>query len=121
MNTIENNEIIASFMGIHKSKIEFKGIILNFENSKYNTYQKDWNMLMPVIEKIEMLPCDKTTDQFYLRVEYDNREDFKGWYFTLEQFVRTIKSPSDRYKTKIEGCYIAVIEFIKWYNQNKPI
>lgn len=137
MNTIENNLLIALFMGGKlrgQSRIDLAhqdiwlpihGICrhdtVEIGRGKTLHYHDRWDWLMPVVEKIEMLPCDKTTDQFYLRVEYDNREDFKGWYYTLEQFVRTIKSPDYRYKTKIEACYIAVIEFINYHNQNKPL
>ena len=52
----QNNKIIAEFMGVSKSKIDANGQVLNFENSKYNTYNSDWNWLMEVVEKIENLP-----------------------------------------------------------------
>lgn len=98
----ENNKIIAEFMGVSKSKIEAKGKILNFENSKYNTYHKDYNWLMEVVEKIEAL-------QFTIDIDgvscYIYSNDDNGINVTRIN------------KTKKEAVYNACVEFIKWYNK----
>lgn len=93
-NVTENNKLIAEFMGYPKHKIDFVGKRLNFENSKHNTYHKDWNRLMEVVEKIEGI--GKTELKF--SVHFEN-----------------VKLSSD-----IQVVYNACVEFIKWYNeQNK--
>lgn len=65
-------------------------------------YHTSWDWLMPVVEKIEQL-------EYYVRIE---------------QNLVTIYKVSKAYEwfgggtseTKIESTYIAVIEFIKYYN-----
>ena len=106
--TTENNKLIAEFMGYPKHKIDFVGKRLNFENSKHNTYHKDWNWLMQVVEKIEsILPDDSI-----ITIEYKNC--FIPVLDDEEPF--TIEGGG---KTKIEAVYNACLEFIKWYNENK--
>lgn len=99
-NIIENNKIIAEFMGYPKYKINFIGKRLNFENSKHNTYHKDWNWLMKVVEKIESLEDN---------LKNETKEDFK-------QFQKILSLPV---YTKIEVVYNSCVNFIKWYNENK--
>lgn len=113
---IENNKLIA----------EFDGKLVVFDNGEYKEYGNDihnqslyyhssWNWLMPVIEKIE-----------------EDVNDLQNIYF-----VEIFKSPSNNNHvcrvydksnklyancyglTKLEATYKAVVEFIKWYNQNK--
>jgi hypothetical protein len=66
----------------------------------------DWNTLMPVVEKIE--------------------DENPGTYFRIYRkkcIVRTMKSlivfQKEVSATRIEAVYKAVVEFIKWYNENK--
>ena len=138
--TIENNKIIAEFMGVSKSKIDANGQVLNFENSKYNTYNSDWNWLMEVVEKIETTSYNITQTKPYLNnkdrfkgttslsgefiIGYDDREDFKGWTSyvglgTLPSII--IKDFGNRFNTKIEAVYNACVEFIKWYNEQNKV
>lgn len=121
---IENNKLIASFMGakdheyssLNLSKeltfVPFHGVVRNdtIETGKGTImkYHKSWDWLMPVVEKIESLDfvvqihlgsCFiKTQDQFIA---------FKGKYVAKSQG-----------KIKIDNVYNAVIEFINWYNLN---
>lgn len=91
MNT-ENNKLIAEFMGVSKSKIDANGQVLNFENSKYNTYNSDWNWLMEVVEKIESI---KGTQIFINGISCEVM--FKG------------KVISKHFNTKIEAVYKLLI------------
>ena len=119
-NVTENNKLIAEFMGCPKHKIDFVGKRLNFENSKHNTYHKDWNWLMEVVEKIETISVFGKLPEFFIM--YDNREEFKGWYWLIEvpkKFSKECYNDKNREKTKIEAVYNACVEFIKWYNENK--
>ena len=102
--TTENNKIIAEFMGVSKSKIDANGQVLNFENSKYNTYNSDWNWLMQVVEKIESL-------------NHKNNEE----HFQLVSFIHHWLRRKHKELTKIEAVYNACIEFIKWYNEQNKV
>ena len=106
-NVTENNKLIADFMGYPKHKIDFVGKRLNFENSKHNTYHKDWNWLMEVVEKIESLG-------YKVHISTWENSQFCGIYLNGK------KISGNETNTKIEAVYNACIEFIKWYNtQNK--
>jgi hypothetical protein len=128
MNTIENNKIIAEFMGLSKTKMFFNLKTGNYvknenddckvrptevylKNNKPITmfyYHKDWNWLMEVVEKIESLEntrFDFQINQYNVRI-YDHEN--------IEFIVELNRD------TKIEATYNACVEFIKWYNeQNK--
>ena len=123
----ENNKIIAEFMGFtfeknigyYDNEMLLEQIVYEQQNGNCFDellFNKDWNWLMAVVEKIETM---SNNDQFYIIVEYDNRDEFKGWVWRIDRFVKTLKVNDNRIKTKIEATYNACLEFIKWYNQNK--
>lgn len=121
MNT-ENNILIAEFMGGENQNrfipsrncIEFDKKahhgITNLKSYYYedSRYSRDWNWLMPVVEKIE-------NDSMYkIRIE--------GSVVSINNTDILHSFGGDFFKTsnsKIEAVYNAVIEFIKWYNENK--
>ena len=97
MNTLENNKLIAEFLGYET--YEMNGV-LNVHYSENNIrtiqdtyYHADWNWLMEVVEKIEKV----------------GEKELK---FSVE--FEKVKLSSN-----IESVYNACIEFIKWYNENK--
>jgi hypothetical protein len=125
MNIVENNKLIAEFMGgkykntsimyLDKNEIWLpnEGICrydtLELGKGKLLHYNDAWNWLIPVVEKIENLPYisqfDITKTRVYIafKLKYDRDsiiQEYQG-------------------KPKIEAAYKAVVEFIKWYNQNK--
>jgi hypothetical protein len=112
MNTLENNKLIAEFLGyeLFKDKYyelsQFGYIKTNGEWSDifYPTtlkFHKDWNWLMEVVEKIESLGYFfKIVSQTSLIVDKDEK----------------CLSLSVYRKTKIDSTYEACLEFIKWYN-----
>ena len=135
---IENNKIIAEFMGgkcvthppstipsygdparsdYNPSKIlkwvktdkirvvEFINDLPRFIRIKNLKYHKDWNRLMPVIEKIESLGyfcmINKWTS-VYIRSE------------STRMYIATLEG-----NDKLKNTYQAVVEFIKyWNNEN---
>lgn len=113
MSTEENNKLIAMFMGgedkgrlmFHSNVIEFKtenkSIVKSF---KYGDllYSSDWNWLMEVVEKIEVLGYSSTIIGNLCIIA---RPNFKS--IRVEQ------------ETKIEAVYNACLDFIKWYNEQK--
>lgn len=111
MNTTENNiretnVLIAEFMGINKlsSNVLKKALLSDLD------YHLSWDSLMPVIEKIESLKenlhsldVQMCVDRIAILV------NASPLYVDIRQFSK---------KSKIEAVYKAVIEFIKWYNEN---
>lgn len=100
--TIENNCLIAGFMGaieqnqIRPGRMYFKGLDDKFPDNMYGCnneklqYHTDWSWLMPVVEKI-----------------HDECKLYSGGLKFFEGL--TIFS-------NMEQAYEAVIEFITWYN-----
>ena len=115
-NIIENNKLIAEFMGVF-DKILSTGNIHSWSDapfyyttedtrekvieniSKYSKYSKDWNWLMEVVEK-----C------LVGEAEYNEDEAKKAIREIYESLCNI----------NISSVYNACVEFIKWYNkQNK--
>lgn len=100
-NIVENNRLIAEFMGFEKGfgtmynncKIGEERECFFLEDFKYHS---DWNWLMPVVKKIYFL------DIYY---EYANQ---------LNMFSNGVEL-----SININRVYEQVIDFITWYNQNK--
>ena len=108
MKTIENNKLIAEFMGLNlhqgvwrKSTLATERKICKEDALKYH---EDWNWLMIVVEKIESLGYRIEIVKHICRIYLSNKETI----------IISENTP------KIEAVYNAVVEFIKWYNnQNK--
>lgn len=110
----EGNKLIMFFDGAEIVKID---ILRNLSDSiKYKgsyypikrspQFHKDWNLLMPVVEKIESI-CD----QFYFTYYKNNirlRCSIGGKEFDFKHHTKGI-----------EAAWLAVIQTIQWYNQNK--
>jgi hypothetical protein len=123
MKTEDSNKLIAEFDGVKLTDrngesavfmIEGSHIAEYFRCTKYNTYHEDWNMLMPVVEKIEAL------DGLYI-VEIFARA-------CIISYMVNHNWPEDKgivahfnasnTNSKLEATYQAVVQFIQWYNQN---
>lgn len=112
MSVLENNKLIAEFMGIVYPMLDNVIVIDNVVTKEDDLqYHKSWDWLMPVVEKIEA-----TLD-----------DDGYGNNVLIETSSCTILSVNDGSVvigftegiTKREATYQAVVEFIKWYNKNK--
>lgn len=124
MNTVENNKIIAEFMGLElEETISTKFVYARneFNNpNKENDYQTnfyeeqelkyhyDWNWLMQVVEKIEGLRNTDGDVVAYVR--------FENQYCEIQLFDSIFCNEG---KTKIDAVYNTALEFINWYNQQK--
>lgn len=74
-------------------------------------YHSSWDWLTPVIEKIESL--NVSTEIAY-------RQGLKAHVCTLLSYDPNVElSITEMGKSKIEITYLAVVEFIKWYNKSK--
>jgi hypothetical protein len=117
MNTqiIENNKLLAKFMGCYQNNEGFWGFENTPNHKKWNNdrfldctkYDTDWNWLMQVVEKIE------------------NYNEFTNVLFApqgcaIDVYIENGFAFSNDCNTKIEAVYNACVEFVKWYNnQNK--
>lgn len=113
MTTTEGNRLIAEFMGI-KCKINTRGYLVSIpvmgDELDYLSYHLSWNLLMPVVEKIESLgyytnifSCDHNRNRHAIHITpLHEREQY-----TLFQ------------DSKIYAVWVGVVQFIQKYNQNK--
>lgn len=101
---IDNDKLIAEFMEFmpyenthYQCKIHNSDeIILPTHNMKFD---KDWNWLMPVVEKIEKLDYDVKLSTYYI---------------TIAKFNTIIQVFGGN---RIKLTHKAVVKFIKWYNK----
>ena len=114
-NIVENNKLIAEFMGVF-DKILSTGNIHSWSDApfyyttedtkekviknicKYSKYDSDWNWLMEVVEK-----C------LVGEAEYNEDEAKKAIHEIYESL----------YNINISSVYNDCVKFIKWYNENK--
>ena len=95
-NTKENNKLIAKFMGYDKK---------SYLTKEDYIYHNSWDWLMPVIEKIE-----NSKECF----SFEIKESFVFISSNGHNFIHHWNY--SEYSSKIEAVYMAVIDFIKWYN-----
>ena len=108
MKTLENNKLIAEFLGYIDNGCSEDGFLIH-PVTNYDVeisslkYHEDWNWLMEVVEKIESLGYRIEIVKHICRIYLSNKETI----------IISENTP------KIEAVYIACVEFIKWYNENK--
>ena len=123
-NVAEGNKLIAEFMGMSSYTTEYdtfykKGQGCTPENYNYHElhleYHTSWDWLMPVVEKIDSLGYSTT-------IASDMRKGITDRYcaevIKPEKITETLL-----YKyhptSKIEAVWLAIVEFIKWYNSQQ--
>ena len=98
----EHNKLIAEFMGYETGLKDGKVLIrvsdLCFEEIDYH----NWDKLMPVVEKIMDICYEEDSEGIY--VDQDLIEKFLKIRDTIPE---------------IHNTYKAVVEFIKWYNNDQ--
>lgn len=100
--TIEGNKLIAEFMGWEYNSTGFWEETI-FDFHKELKFHSSWDWLMPVVEKIWMI-IENRESLFYFNTEFDTEKEHTVY--------------SSRYTgNNKEDCWLAVIEFIKWYNK----
>lgn len=112
MNTIENNKLIAEFMGIKTTN----GIVFQDANTnEFHTikYHESWDWLMPVVEKINLLDDYRYTvyiASMDTRIEDNITGDVVvdiDCKHSIDELIRSV--------------YEAVVEFINQYNIQEEI
>ena len=101
MNTIENNKLIAEFMGYDRGVSDLMD---------YNT---SWDWLMPVVEKIESLDLELLKRNIKYNLDKGiNFQNCNSIIIRWDKNNKIVFISSDRNRV-----YKAVVEFIKWYNE----
>lgn len=110
MNTIENNKLIAEFMGLTIITDN-----ISFFDTGYNplkNYHSDWNYLMEIVNNIENL--GKYEIDIQKKIDCDNTCQI-NWLKTPYKYMVISVGLG---KTKIQAVYNACVQFITWYNEN---
>ena len=109
----KDNVLIAEFMGITPNEegvyqvSKHKGY--DVENLQYHT---SWDWLMPVVEKIEEDERYNIDILQYGTIISSNTKE--------QGYLEIVNNVADiSFDNKIEHTYKAVVQFIKYYNQNK--
>ena len=125
MNTQENNKLIADFMGVRniddtkyiETLKEMRADGLYFEQGYMTSelkYDTDWNWLMIVVDKIQLLDIVHDNTRSYDSV-------YKEWVCTFSPAYKTHDFGNIIGKSKnseFEAVFNACMDFIKWYNLN---
>ena len=118
---IEGNKLIAEFMcktiypiAGTKEFNKWRGNRCDYHEFELK-YHSSWDWLMPVVEKIE-----KSEPSTWVEI-YGDRKVFtcditnENQPIIEDEYQVLVSSKS--LKTKIEAVWLAVVEFIRWYNQ----
>lgn len=120
---IEGNKLIAEFMKISYNKANMKlvwkgGLLVDELEILYHS---SWDWLMPVVEKIESIK-DDYHGYFGVHIT-SNHCTIQATNFRPEK-----KIPDPPYyfncitlSTKIESTWVMVVNFIKWFNEQKGV
>lgn len=135
---MDNNRLIAEFMGVELVDTNFPSdgywfdlMSPMFDNSNYTEwadmnegkirvpisalcYNDSWDWLMPVVEKIESLELNG--NYFFIEI---SKEKVHIKYFRDGEEFDNIFCYYYNSRSKFDTVYIAVVEFIKWYNEQK--
>ena len=128
MKTLKNNKLIAEFLGYIDNGCSEDGFLIH-PITNYDVeisslkYHEDWNWLMEVVEKIESLDFGKwyvhiIGGKEYSTVKIEDGNDGIGLWDCMINVPDCVGFGDDVNLTKIEAVYKAVVEFIKFYNNN---
>lgn len=101
---LDGNAKIAAFIGWKNIGMKSLELWIRFENdfglnTDELTFHSSWDWLMPIVVKIEEMPI---YNKFIIET---------GGHFGKDDLV------NHKY---IESTWKNIVEFIEWYNQNKP-
>jgi mRNA-degrading endonuclease YafQ of YafQ-DinJ toxin-antitoxin module len=135
--TLENNKLIAEFMGAKYNKDtnfhidkDFLWLprygICNYKSlelgvGKTLEFHSNWNWLMQVVEKIDNLKTPITNNHFLIGKFEDYEVHIQGKCIVIyahgEVTKEVVHLRGSESNTSIEAVYKACVEFIKWYNK----
>lgn len=128
---LEGNKIIASYLSMNNPdfKVQYRGfrsslgasLLTFFKRPSEMTdtewersllyFHKDWSWLMPAVERLESLP--QTT--FTIIGTKCRVAKFRDNDPCIADYMKLHESDS-----KKQSIWLAVVDFIKWYNANLP-
>lgn len=112
---MENSVLIAIFDGWKKDE-SFKDNVYRkgnrIELDSTFKYHKSWDWLMPVIDKINNLGYSYRIDYTGTNISMLNSD------FEVVSIANKIVNTQEKADNRIIVTYLAVVEFIKWYNKN---
>jgi hypothetical protein len=118
-----NNMLIAEFMGVKigEDNYSWRPGVIDKLRVEHLAYHEAWGWLMPVIEKISRIPLPGDGSR-----PAENHETFYPRTFGMlsssgRPMVRINATPVFEADTLIEAAWLAVIDFLIYYNQNKEI
>ena len=120
--TLEGNKLIAEFMGLKYSNgnwYRWDEINQGQGYFKELKYHSSWDWLMSVIAKIESF---KSIEGFRYEVLIESKHlQVRNFPFChcVSICVFNGKDIKEASKDKLTAVFFGVIQFIKWYNQNK--
>lgn len=113
---VESNKMIADFMGMGA---QFH-LVEHPDTGEYveAQFHSSWDWLMPVVEKIETLKSELGGKYGVYIVSngcciQDTKLDLDKGVGYFSQHYKTCRE-----KSKLASTYEAVVQFIKWYNEN---
>lgn len=108
-----DNELIAEFMGFpaEYQDLKFTG---GYETKKRKVkYDTSWDWLMPVVEKITNIYCKDIENNW-------THEEGRKFNSVLDIKLSVASTPDSDYENEgIDFVHYKVVEFIKWYNEQK--
>ena len=117
---MNDNKLIADFMGLEFSKGEYYRPLYNSgdwipENEL--EYHESWDWLMPVVRKIDNTITLSSKDESYLYC-FDMVSENHVTIFDSLTSTTIVKVPFDKAYER-EPVYKAVVKFIEWYNKKQ--
>lgn len=90
----------------------------DYWNVHYFVPNKDWNILMPAVEKIESIENnDYGSFRFHIVNNYCTLHATKFYPKTQDTAVSSLVVLSTICEDKRESTYRCIVNFIKWYNE----
>lgn len=128
-NIVENNKLIAEFIGFVADK-SFEVRLVDGINTSYYYYKDDvmylpevmeyncsWDWLMEVVDKIESLPDEENNGAFFFKIYQDS----VSIIFSNDNYIIDLINVMGQ-GNRINNVYQAVVEFIQLYNKaNKSL
>lgn len=113
---IEGNKLIAEFVGVKigVDKYYWRPGSMELLREEHLNYHDSWGWIMPVVEKIARIPLPGAT----LNWESHFPRTFGMIAENGQIMVRFNSCPVILADTLIEATWLAVVDFIRWYNQS---
>lgn len=125
---LEGNRLIADFMGVKITGTKYgcnhQLVTCAYPNYSNLKYHSSWDWLMPVVERIENLESGK----WYIHIQgntidiEDGNEGIGLWDFHINNDDPIMSAyPNDKNLKPIQALWLACVEFVNWYNNQKDL